>query len=202
VRNEPQQARSREKLSRILDAADQEFGEHGYANAQMTAIARRAEIAAGTLYRFFPDKQAIAEAMAERYQEAAAEVFKPLIEDFGQVDLGETAKRFVESSAELQELHPGYFALGVEHARNTDSPTLQVRTGLTELLAVQLEEVGVGVGNKRLRRILDFCFEVTRFLLFVGPRPNDSREEHVAEVQAVLSAYVTEAASALLEESE
>lgn len=57
-------ARNRAK---VLDAARAAFAEHG-TDAQVEDIARRAGVGVGTVYRHFPTKQALAEAlMAERF---------------------------------------------------------------------------------------------------------------------------------------
>jgi AcrR family transcriptional regulator len=54
-------ARNRQK---VLAAARAVFAEHG-SEAQMDAIARRAGVGVGTLYRHFPTKQTLAEALVE-----------------------------------------------------------------------------------------------------------------------------------------
>jgi AcrR family transcriptional regulator len=54
-------ARNRAK---VLDAARAAFAEHG-TDAQMEDIARRAGVGVGTVYRHFPTKQALAEALVE-----------------------------------------------------------------------------------------------------------------------------------------
>jgi len=48
----PQQARSRERFNRILDAAAELFAEIGYESATTDEIAKRANTSAGGLYRF------------------------------------------------------------------------------------------------------------------------------------------------------
>jgi len=53
--------RNREK---VLDAARAAFAEHG-SDAQMEDVARRAGVGVGTVYRHFPTKQALAEALVE-----------------------------------------------------------------------------------------------------------------------------------------
>ena len=53
--------RNREK---VLDAARAAFAEHG-PEAQMEDVARRAGVGVGTIYRHFPTKQALAEALVE-----------------------------------------------------------------------------------------------------------------------------------------
>jgi AcrR family transcriptional regulator len=45
------------KRDRVLQAAMREFGEHGYSTGSLNTIAREAEIAKGSLFQYFSDKQ-------------------------------------------------------------------------------------------------------------------------------------------------
>lgn len=63
----PQQARSRERFNRILDAAAELFVEIGYESVTTDEIAARANTSVGGLYRFFPDKLAVFHALLDRY---------------------------------------------------------------------------------------------------------------------------------------
>jgi AcrR family transcriptional regulator len=45
------------KRERILNAAMREFGEHGFSTGSLNTIAREAEIAKGSLFQYFTDKQ-------------------------------------------------------------------------------------------------------------------------------------------------
>ncbi len=69
---EPQQARSRDKLRRIMDAALRLFTEKGYDNASVNEIAAEAGISAGSIYTRFPDKQALLYAVLSSYFGARA----------------------------------------------------------------------------------------------------------------------------------
>ena len=46
-----------EKRQRILDAATVEFSLHGFENANMTVIAKKAQVSVGSLYKYFETKQ-------------------------------------------------------------------------------------------------------------------------------------------------
>jgi AcrR family transcriptional regulator len=48
-----------ERPQQILAAAFEEFGEHGLAGARLDDIARRAGVAKGTIYLYFPNKEAL-----------------------------------------------------------------------------------------------------------------------------------------------
>lgn len=56
---EPTQERSRERVAAILSAAKDLIAEAGLGNLKMGLIAERAGVPVGTLYQFFPDKDAV-----------------------------------------------------------------------------------------------------------------------------------------------
>jgi len=55
----PATARGQRTRQRLIDAAEQVFGELGFHNAGIVEITQRAEVALGTFYLYFPDKKAI-----------------------------------------------------------------------------------------------------------------------------------------------
>ncbi len=63
----PVQARSRDRLRRVLDAADAILAGDGADGFTTTKIADAAGIPVGSVYRYFPDKETIVEALAVRY---------------------------------------------------------------------------------------------------------------------------------------
>ena len=56
-------ADARRNRQRLLDAALQAYTEHGADDASLDEIARRAGVGIGTLYRHFPDRRALLEAV-------------------------------------------------------------------------------------------------------------------------------------------
>jgi len=54
--NKPKTARGEETLQRICSAAEELFADRGYYNTQIGDIARKAGVATGTFYIYFPDK--------------------------------------------------------------------------------------------------------------------------------------------------
>jgi len=66
-RKPPVQKRSKATVNEILSAAAQVFEAHGYASGTTNRIAERAGVSIGTLYQYFPSKEAIAVAMLERH---------------------------------------------------------------------------------------------------------------------------------------
>jgi len=58
---EPAQQRSKDKVARILEAAQARIVETGSANLKMTEVAKTSGVAVGTLYQFFPSSTALVE---------------------------------------------------------------------------------------------------------------------------------------------
>jgi AcrR family transcriptional regulator len=56
---EPSQERSRERVAAILSAARELIAEGGLASLKMGLLAERAGVPIGTIYQFFPDKDAV-----------------------------------------------------------------------------------------------------------------------------------------------
>ncbi|MFE2251137.1 TetR/AcrR family transcriptional regulator [Streptomyces lavendulae] len=66
LRRTPVQQRSADRLARILDACAELLDETGYENLSTRAVALRAGVPIGSVYRFFGNKRAMAVALAHR----------------------------------------------------------------------------------------------------------------------------------------
>jgi AcrR family transcriptional regulator len=69
IRNEPVQARSTARLAALLDAAAQVVHEIGYERLTTAMVAERAGASIGTVYRYFPDRIAVLQALSARNAE-------------------------------------------------------------------------------------------------------------------------------------
>ena len=69
MRRKPVQARSQERVRRILDVAEDLFATQGYAATTTKEIAAQSQIPIGSLYQFFPNKAAIVQALFVRYND-------------------------------------------------------------------------------------------------------------------------------------
>jgi AcrR family transcriptional regulator len=72
---EPKRERGKQRVAALMDAGAELFAEKGYEATTMTEIASRAGAAIGSLYQFFPSKEALAEALFNRFAERAAASF-------------------------------------------------------------------------------------------------------------------------------
>lgn len=78
---QPRQARSRDTLERLLDAAEAIAREKGLAAAGVPEIAGRAGTSVGNFYRRFRSKEALVEALERRFLAGREERWRRLLED-------------------------------------------------------------------------------------------------------------------------
>lgn len=193
TRRTPVQARSRARVDAILDAADAVFLEMGYAAATTNHVAARAGTSIGSLYRFFPDKEALLVALAARYgermQAIAVTVTPP--DPRGQtlaslVGTGiDTFNRFLVAS-------PGFRTL-IDEARN---PALREGREAHESAMVGLIRASQArVAGELPPEELDAIVEVTQVVLGALQALSVSRDEAfrahvVAEAKRMVTGYL------------
>jgi AcrR family transcriptional regulator len=106
------QARGQRRIQLLLDTAEHLFAEVGFEAATTNAIAARAGMSPGSLYQFFPNKDAIAEALASRYLEqlraTQAYSFAP---EIVYLPLDALIDRVVDPLVALHVAHPGFWTL-------------------------------------------------------------------------------------------
>lgn len=97
-RTKPLRADARRNRDSVLDAARECFAQHGL-DAQMDDIARAAKVGVGTVYRHFPTKEALAEAIAaDHFDRLAASARKAL----DNPDPWDGFSTFLRDSAQVQ----------------------------------------------------------------------------------------------------
>jgi AcrR family transcriptional regulator len=112
MRRQPQQLRSQERVDSILNAAEELFIEVGYEQTTTRAIATRAKVPIGSLYQFFPDKEAILKALATRYFQQEYELFAQLhTQEAETLPLEEYVDRVIDAFDHFMNSHPGYRAV-------------------------------------------------------------------------------------------
>jgi AcrR family transcriptional regulator len=134
LRNPPAQARSRERLRLVLDVADELLEREGAESFTTTRIAELAGIPVGSVYRFFDDKEAIAEALAVRYWRDFDDLVAGVAEADERDPLADPAGAVLDVLANGFRARPGFLALwygGLRTERVRDA-TRHARTAIAE----------------------------------------------------------------------
>jgi AcrR family transcriptional regulator len=150
LRNVPTQARSRERLRRVLDAADQVLARDGASAFTTTRIAQVAGVPVGSVYRYFPDKEAIVQALATRYWTEFADIVAAAAESDEQSPMPDPAGGVLEALAAAFRGRPGFLALWygglrTERIRDATRPTREAMAGsVARILAVHWPRASTG----------------------------------------------------------
>jgi AcrR family transcriptional regulator len=138
----PTQARSRERLRRVLDAADDVLISEGATAFTTNRIAQAAGVPVGSVYRYFPDKQAIVTALAVRYWSD----FEDLVAAAAEADeleaLSDPGAVVLDALAAGFRARPGFLALWygglrTEQVRDATRPTRSaIGRSIERILAV------------------------------------------------------------------
>jgi AcrR family transcriptional regulator len=99
---EPRRNNGRLRVAALLEAGAAVVAERGFTAATMTEIASRAGAPIGSLYRFFPNKEILADALLQRYVE--------LLEDaFGRIHGRIKSMSTAELAGELLDIIPDFY---------------------------------------------------------------------------------------------
>ena len=132
------QERGRRRIELILDVAEQVIDEVGYDAATTNLIASRADISPGSLYQYFANKEAIAEALTARYVVLLDETHDVVLDPaLASVSVAEMVDRVVDPLIAFNVDHPA--ANSLLHGADV-SPALAASTkALHETLEGRLD---------------------------------------------------------------
>jgi AcrR family transcriptional regulator len=195
LRNAPMQARSRERLRRVLDAADDVLSLEGASTFTTTRVAAQAGVPIGSVYRFFPDKEAIVEALAVRYWSD----FEDLVAGVAEADeahaLADPIGDVLDVLAAGFRARPGFLALWfgglrTERVRDATRPTREaIARSIERILARHWPKAS----RRKRARVAEMAVLAGDGLLREAFRRDRRGDAAVlAESKLMLRAYVTE----------
>ena len=205
-RRMPMQPRSQHTLKKVLDAASSLLAQLGLEEITTTRIATAAGISIGSLYRFFPDKQSLIDAVAVRH----VRDFRRLLER----EVMPKVEREMSSLADFQpskllnmvvEAYVGYLDenpdfRAISFGRHISAATKEHEaspvSGLPALLKdFMLERLGIP-NNPELDMMLRVVSEAgERLIAFAYEQPTrDERDRVIGEMKKMLAGYLFPAA--------
>ncbi|HEV7951584.1 MAG TPA: TetR/AcrR family transcriptional regulator [Glaciihabitans sp.] len=111
LRNEPVQARSAARLEALLDAAASVVEELGYERLTTAMVAERAGASIGTVYRYFPDRIAVLQALATRNLHRVLERIRTEFADEKHTTLADTLASGFDIYVDAFRTEPGFRSL-------------------------------------------------------------------------------------------
>jgi AcrR family transcriptional regulator len=176
LRNQPRQARSAARVELLLDVAAMVFEEVGYDAATTNLVAARAGVPVGTLYRWFPDKGALAEALTDRYLDHLVTVSNELLNQIEPAEhIGEFLRwvlgRLVEETRKQRALSALLVSAMVPGGRS--SAGLRMRRGLEGHIAMLIEVRVPGVPAEIRDRSATVCATVAQLVVAAAADKGD-----------------------------
>ncbi|MFD9210465.1 TetR family transcriptional regulator [Streptomyces sioyaensis] len=192
LRRAPVQQRSAQRLARILDACAHVLEESGYENLSTRSVAVRAGVPIGSVYRFFPNKRAMAEALARRNLNAYADRITARLTTPADASSGwgRAMDVVIDEYLAMKRTVPG-FAL-VEFTVPAPRAARQANYEVADrLLALFAGPLGLDTGDERLRTSFLVGVETADALLQLAFRTDPEGDPAiVAETKLLLRAYL------------
>ncbi|MFJ4716976.1 TetR family transcriptional regulator [Streptomyces sp. NPDC088785] len=191
LRRTPVQQRSAERLSRILDACAALLDEVGYERLSTRAVAGAADVPIGSVYRFFTDKRAMVDALAQRNLERYAERVTARLGALPADDWRAAMDAVLDEYLAMKRTAPGFslvdFGTQIPVGDPDAAPNLRVADTLTDLLAPHLGRTA----DAELRRTFLVAVEAADALVRLAFRLDPAGDEQViTETRELLRAYL------------
>ncbi|HMQ34479.1 MAG TPA: TetR/AcrR family transcriptional regulator [Chloroflexaceae bacterium] len=196
-RRSPVQERSQLTVDSIVEAAIQVFERHGYAAGTTARIAERCGISVGSLYQYFPNKDAILVAVALRHLAEGEAMLAGLLREpvAGPPPLDAMLRGWVEAMVELHAGHPALHRMLFEQVALPPAVWAAVgrleRTAVEHLTGLLAARPDVAVADPRLAaQLVVELIEAATHRLVLHPPARYSRERCVDELVRLLVAYL------------
>ena len=188
-RRRPTQARAGRRVAGLLDAAAAVIAESGYEAATLTAVAGRAGASIGSLYQYFPDKPAVARALAERYGAELADRWEPLVAGAASVPLDRLVDRMFDVVLTFLRDRPAFLPLLAAPADYQHAPADRDR--LRGHVAALLRAHRPSLPPAEAARVAEVTVQIIKGMgLLFARRPAGGRHRFAAEFKLAISAYL------------
>ncbi|QBQ96829.1 TetR/AcrR family transcriptional regulator [Paraburkholderia pallida] len=193
ARRVPRQERAARTLDALLEAAADAFAERGFEAATMTHIAQQAGVSIGAAYQYFPNKDALALALRQRYGDEMDARWSALVEAqaqaSGELPLAQLAERLLDMMVELMDAYPAYLPLlsvSLDFRRDAAA-----RNKLRQRFATLFRRYNAALGADDAYRVAEVMLQVIKSLnlLYASAKPKE-RKLLVAEYKGVLAAWL------------
>lgn len=118
--NRKRNARGEQRQQALLRAAASVFGRLGYHETTTNAIASEAGVSPATLYQFFPNKEAIASALASMYARQMADRERALDPE-GALGFNDAIHKLIDLCIRFNREHPEFHTLVVDAPLSEDA---------------------------------------------------------------------------------
>lgn len=193
LRRAPVQQRSADRLARILDACAALLDETGYEQLSTRAVAERAEVPIGSVYRFFSNKRALVDALALRNLETYAERIAARLAALPADDWRAAIDVVLDEYLGMKRSVPGFALVDFGPPLPADDPSGHANRRLADRLAALLAGHLGRRPDEDLSRAILVSVEAADALLRLAFRTDPSGDAAiVAETRTLVRSYLAQ----------
>lgn len=192
LRRQPVQQRSAKRVEQMLDASAALIDELGYDALTTTLIAKRAGVAVGSLYQFFPDKRAVVQALTQRNLERFVAAVNERLTQVSPEHWWDVVDSILDIYLDMHRAVPGFSkvhfgdVVDLQLLDETRDNNTVIVDALTEILVVQVNRP-----VEDLKFAIAIANEVADALLKLAFRRDPAGDEKiVAEAKYVVKGYL------------
>ncbi|MFE7107264.1 TetR family transcriptional regulator [Streptomyces sp. NPDC057575] len=191
LRRAPVQQRSAERLARILDACAELLDETGYEQLSTRAVAIRAGVPIGSVYRFFSNKRALTDALARRNLDSYAERVTARLAVIPAADWRSAIDAVLDEYLAMKRSVAGFALVDFGTAAPEEDPANDANQRVAGRLGELLSGYLGTTSDEDLSRTVLVCVEAADALLQLAFRADPSGDQAiVAETRTMLRAYL------------
>jgi AcrR family transcriptional regulator len=189
ARRVPVQGRSERRVAAFLAQAEAVIAEMGYEAATMTEIASRAKASIGSLYQYFPNKEAITVALFRRFANDLLARWATLTTEADHLDADALGARIIEQFVEFSNAQPAFFKILNAPVDLKKDPAARHR--LREQFASLFQKKNPALSNEEALQAAGVALQSVKGLIELSSEARaKDRPGIVAEHKMLLSAYL------------
>lgn len=192
ARKKPKQERSAAMVEALIEAAARVFVKEGYAKATTNKIASAAGVSVGSLYQYFPSKDAIAVELLRRYRQGLIELVSTRLSGVTDSTFEEVVRGLLGDLVRAKNIDPALHRVLIEQVlRTTARKELEgFEDALESALSRALEQAQVPLPDRELA-----AFVLVRVVLGIAhavvvDRPRHKTPQLVDELTHLVVGYV------------
>ena len=189
---EPKRERGKLRVAALLNAGGELFAEKGYDATTMTEIAQRAGASIGSLYQFFPSKEALAEALFLRYAARVVDKFDDILQSAPQLNAAQLADLIVDMKLDMHSHRDTAIALSesiaaiVERRKPMRDVTRARIAAILQAMKTDLPDGQATVSAAAIQQVM-------KSVPTLATMESETGHPFVAEARKMLSVYIAQA---------
>lgn len=192
VAQEPKRQRGRDRVAAIIQTSVKVFREKGFDAATMTEIAAQSGTAIGSLYRFFPSKEALADALLLQYLQLVMTELTELETKVSGMAPDEVADALVDFVLSLRSQHNFAISL-LEERGGREARRAEFRDVMRSHIARILRKVIPGLGTARSRTMAFVVLHALKGVARAEEEAPATRTLILSEIRKLVRLYIASA---------